>query len=231
MTDSPSDFSDKAVLEAWSANAEPWIDAVRGRMIASRNLVTDAAIVEAIAHQRPRSLIDIGCGEGWLVREQSARGVECVGVDAVPALIEAGRAAGGDFRCLSYAELAAGALSETFDVAVCNFSLIGDIATECVVTAAPALLNLGGVLIIQTLHPVVSCGDAPYVDGWRAGSWAGIDGDFAAAAPWYFRTLQSWFDLIARGGLFVQRMMEPLHPDSGKPASVIFVCAAKGAAA
>jgi hypothetical protein len=29
------------------------------------------------------------------------------------------------------------------------------------------LLNAGGTAIVQTLHPVIACGDAPYVDGWR----------------------------------------------------------------
>lgn len=218
------DFSDKAVLDAWNANASPWADAVRGKKIASRKLVTDAAVVDAIVRQRPRSLLDVGCGEGWLVRELSTRGIDCVGIDAVPVLIEAARTAGGNFHCISYNELASGAISKLFDVAVCNFSLIGDTATDAVFMAIRHLLNRGGTLIIQTLHPVTSCGEESYVDGWREGSWAGIEGDFATPAPWYFRTLQSWIDLIVDNGLVVERMIEPLHPDTGKPASVIFVC-------
>lgn len=218
------DFSDKAVLDAWNANASPWTDAVRGKKIASRKLVTDAAVVDAILQRQPRNLLDIGCGEGWLTRELSAHGIDCMGIDAVPALIETAGAAGGNFQCVSYNELAAGAISRLFDVAVCNFSLIGAAATDAVFTAASRLLNRGGALIIQTLHPVTSCGDARYIDGWREGSWAGIEGNFAAAAPWYFRTLQSWVDLIVNNDLVVERMIEPLHPDTCKPASIVFVC-------
>jgi 2-polyprenyl-3-methyl-5-hydroxy-6-metoxy-1,4-benzoquinol methylase len=224
MSDSSPDFSDQAVLDAWHTNARPWTDAVRGKRIASRELVTDAAVIDAVVQRKPRSLLDIGCGEGWLVRELETRGIECLGIDAVPALVDVARTAGGDFRCVNYSELATGTVAGTFDIAVCNFSLIGDAATAAVIAAAPGLLNPGGTLIIQTLHPAMACGDAAYVDGWREGSWAGIDGDFAAAAPWYFRTLQSWVNLIARGGLAVERVIEPLHPDTGKPASIIFIC-------
>jgi len=228
------DFSDQAVLDAWGANAAPWTDAVRAKKIASRKLVTDAAVIDALVQRNPRSLLDIGCGEGWLARVLSARGIDCLGIDAVPALVDAARVTGSSnhcvFQCLSYNELAAGALEKTFDVAVCNFSLIGETVTGAVIAAVPGLLNPGGALVIQTLHPVFSCGDATYADGWREGSWAGIDGDFAAPAPWYFRTLQNWIDLIVRRGLRVVRLIEPLHPDTGTPASIIFVCMANDSA-
>jgi 2-polyprenyl-3-methyl-5-hydroxy-6-metoxy-1,4-benzoquinol methylase len=231
MSNPTSAFSDQAILDAWHANADPWTDAVRHKKIASRKLVTDAAIIDAIVGCRPRSLLDIGCGEGWLVRELSRRGIDCLGVDAVPALVDAARIAGGNFQALSYADIAAGAISKRFDIAACNFSLIGDAATEALIATAPRLLNPGGALIIQTLHPVSGCGDAPYVDGWREGSWVGIEGDFAAPAPWFFRTLQGWVDLIRRSGLVIERLVEPLHPNTGKPASIIFACAVNGAAA
>lgn len=58
---------------------------------------------------------------------------------------------------------------------------------------------------------------------WLAGRIGiGIEGDFAAPAPWYFRTLKSWVDLMARNGLVMERMIEPPHPETGKPASIIF---------
>jgi len=221
-----AEFSDSTVLDAWHANAAPWTDAVRGRRIASRKLVTDAAIIDALVKRQPRSVLDVGCGEGWLARELASRNINCLGIDAVPELIDRAREAGGRFQCVSYEALAKGEVIETFDIAVCNFSLIGEAATEVVVAGTLSLLNAGGALVIQTLHPVISCGDAPYVDGWRAGSWAGIDGDFAAPAPWYFRTLESWSKLFARSGWVILNLIEPLHPNTGKPASVIFVCVA-----
>jgi len=54
-------LTDEQVLASWSRNAAPWIQAVRAREIASRALVTDAAIVAAVRARAPRSGIDPGC--------------------------------------------------------------------------------------------------------------------------------------------------------------------------
>lgn len=214
--------NDAAVVEAWSRNAAPWVDAVRKGEIASRVLVTNAAIVETIRAWRPRSALDLGCGEGWLVRALPE--VAMTGVDAIPELVEAARAlGGGDFRCLSYEEVAAGALGMAADLAVCNFSLIGKEAVDGLLGAAPTYLRRGGLVVVQTVHPLMACGDAPYADGWREGSWAGFNSGFADAPPWYFRTVSGWVALFAAHGLSLLEMREPLHPHSGKPVSLILV--------
>ena len=212
--------TDAAILESWSRNAEPWTAAVRGGEIESRRLATDAAIVDAVRAHAPRTGVDLGCGEGWLVRALPE--VTMVGVDAIEGLVEQARAAGGgDFRVLSYEEIAAGALALAADVAVANFSLIGNEAVDGLFATAPTYLRAGGTLVVQTVHPVMACGDAPYADGWRAGSWAGFSADFQDAPPWYFRTVSSWIALFARHGLRVVEMREPLHPRTGKPVSLV----------
>jgi len=189
----PDPLDDARIVNSWLKNAAPWTTAVRQNEIASRALVTNRAIVDAVLSRAPRTILDIGCGEGWLSRALAAHGIEAIGVDVVPALIEkANEAGGGDFRVASYEEIAAGELKVRVDVAVANFSLIGKESVEGVVRRAPALISPGGSLVIQTLHPVVANGDEPYVDGWRKGSWTGFSQDFSDPAPWYFRTIESW---------------------------------------
>lgn len=214
--------NDAKIIDSWERNTDPWTDAVRGGEIESRTLVTNAAIVDAVRSRAPTTGLDIGCGEGWLVR--ALDGITMVGVDVSGGLIEQARkAGGGDFRVLSYQAIALGQLDLKLDVAVCNFSLLGKESVEGLLRAVPALLSPGGALIVQTIHPLAGCGDAPYVDGWRKGSWAGFSERFTDAPPWYFRTLESWVRLFDDSGLRVRELREPVNPKTGKPASLILI--------
>jgi 2-polyprenyl-3-methyl-5-hydroxy-6-metoxy-1,4-benzoquinol methylase len=217
-------LSDARIVDSWTRNAAPWTDAVRENRIESRNLVTNRAIVDAVLSRAPRTILDIGCGEGWLVRALAQRGISGTGVDVVPSLIDqATSAGGGDFRVASYEEIADGLLDVKVDAVVANFSLIGEGSVEGVIRRTPELLERDGALIIQTLHPLVATGDQPYEDGWRHGSWAGFSSDFSDPAPWYFRTVETWKGLITECGFGSIEVREPLHPATGKPASIIFI--------
>jgi hypothetical protein len=77
--------------------------------------------------------------------------------------------------------------------------------------------------MVQTVHPLAACGDAPYADGWRKGSWAGFNPGFTDPPPWYFRTLESWVALFRSNGLRLQEVREPVHPATGKPVSIILI--------
>lgn len=217
-------LSDEKIVESWHRNVAPWTAAVRENQIESRRLATNDAIVRAIMDRKPSTMLDIGCGEGWLVRALSEHGVTGMGVDAVPALIEgAARAGGGEFRVASYEDIAAGTLRTSVDVAVANFALIGEDSVVNLLRAVPSLLAPGGAFLIQTIHPLMASVDQPYVDGWRQGSWAGFSSEFTDPAPWYFRTLESWTRLINGSGLRLVEIREPINPMTQKPASVIFI--------
>ncbi len=218
------DAREKRIIDSWQRNTGPWTVAVREGRIDSRRLVTDQAIVDAVMRRAPRSVLDLGCGEGWLARQLSARGIAVVGVDAMPGLVTAARTAGGgDFRVMSYADVAAGRLGLSFDMVVSNFALLGKQSVDDLIHSVPGLLREQGLLMVQTLHPLAACGDLPYQDGWREGSWAGFDASFTNPATWYFRTLESWTGLLTESGFQLLELREPVHPHTGKPASVILV--------
>jgi 2-polyprenyl-3-methyl-5-hydroxy-6-metoxy-1,4-benzoquinol methylase len=221
-------LSDARIIDSWKRNALPWLNAVRRREIESRRLVTDRAVMDAVMACEPTSVIDLGCGEGWLALELLAKGIQVTGIDAVPALVAAAKQAGViDSRTFSYEEIAAGRLGLKADAVVCNFSLLGKESVDDLLRAIPGLLQPNGSLIVQTLHPLVSCGELPYVDGWRAGSWSGFNHEFSDAPPWYFRTLHTWLELLSASGLTLRALQEPLDPRTGKPASVLFLAQAR----
>jgi 2-polyprenyl-3-methyl-5-hydroxy-6-metoxy-1,4-benzoquinol methylase len=215
---------DRQIIDSWHKNARAWSVAIQSQQIASRQLVTNRSIVDAVVSRNPRTVIDIGCGEGWLTRELTARGMAVLGVDVVPEFIARSQDRGiGKFAVASYSDIAMGKLGEKFDLAVANFSLFGDRSVTELFRAFPAILNPQGIVIVQTLHPIVACGDLPYLDGWRASSWAGFSDDFTDPAPWYFRTLATWIELFTTSGFTIVEIREPIHPQTGKPAAVISI--------
>jgi SAM-dependent methyltransferase len=225
MSSSPDDHEQR-ILRSWYANAEPWSEAIRTASIASRRLATDEAVVAAIVRAAPRRILDIGCGEGWLARHLTQLGIEVIGVDAVPALVaRAAARGGGEFHVQDYAGLANGEFRcSPCDAAVCNFSLLGNASVECLLAALPGYLRGHGRLIIQTLHPLAACGDLPYKDGWREGSWQGCGADFTDPAPWYFRTLESWLQMLRRCRFELLELREPTLAGSSAPLALLFTC-------
>jgi 2-polyprenyl-3-methyl-5-hydroxy-6-metoxy-1,4-benzoquinol methylase len=221
-------LSDAQICASWHANALPWVTAVRTGQLESRVFVTNRVIVDAVLARAPHTVLDVGCGEGWLARELSSHGIRVTGIDVVPALIErAGSAGGGEFHIASYEDLAAGKLSISADVIVCNFSLLGHESVEGVFVAVARMLNRGGAFIVQTVHPEFACGTSPYQDGWREGSWDGFSSDFKDPAPWYFRTLDTWKHLFYSNKLRLVDTQVPLHPNTKQPASVLFIAEAE----
>jgi 2-polyprenyl-3-methyl-5-hydroxy-6-metoxy-1,4-benzoquinol methylase len=218
----PPPDCEQQILDCWFENAGPWVDAIRNQEIASRVLTTNQAITSAVLATRPASVIDVGCGEGWLVRRLLALGIAARGLDVVPELVESAARQGGEFAVASYEDIGRGAVDWRADTVSCNFALIGKDSTERLLRGVPRLLNPGGSFIVQTLHPAEACGTLAYQDGWRQGSWDGFNQRFVNAAPWYFRTLESWRALFAATGLRLVSEHWPVHTRTGKPASVVF---------
>ncbi|MGE8465057.1 MAG: class I SAM-dependent methyltransferase [Pseudomonas putida] len=211
------------LLNSWQHNAQAWIDAVRSGAIESRRQVTDQAIVLAILSRQPERVLDLGCGEGWLLRALADRGIEAVGVDGDKTLVEAARAAGSaEVHLASYAQLAEGEVSvgRDYDLVCANFALLQQDVIP-LLAAMNGLLAPGGALVIQTLHPwSVAAGD--YQDGWREESFAGFGGDWRPM-PWYFRTLASWLTALDMAGLRLVSLQEPQHPQSAVPQALLMV--------
>lgn len=212
-----------ALLQSWQYNAQAWIDAVRGGAIESRQQVTDQAILLAVLGRQPDRVLDLGCGEGWLLRMLADRGIDAHGVDGDAALVEAARAAGSaHVYQASYEQLATGVvdIGTGYDLVCANFALLQqDIIA--LLAAMKALLVPGGALVIQTLHPW-SVADGDYQDGWREESFAGFAGQWQPM-PWYFRTLASWFNALDMAGFRLVSLQEPQHPQQAVPQSLLLV--------
>lgn len=227
-----SDVDDKheeAITSSWRSNAQAWSRAVREGEIASRVELTNRAVIDTVMACAPEKVLDVGCGEGWLLRALSERGVGGFGFDESEELVALAAAAGGaQYWRQSYLDFATSGPPHPvelgkLDVAVCNFSLIGKEPVTKMLAALPGWLAANGTLVIQTLHPAFTAGNEGYRDGWRAGSWVGCGAGFNEPAPWYYRTLGSFHALLRETGFRLLSLQEPQFPNAEVPASLILV--------
>jgi len=211
------------LLQSWNHNAQAWIEAIRTGAIESRLNVTNQAIVLAVLGRQPECVLDLGCGEGWLLRELEKRAIDAVGVDGDATLVEAARVAGASqVHLATYEELVEARvdIGRDYDLICANFALLHQDIIP-LLTAMNALLAPGGALVIQTLHPwTVAAG--VYQDGWREESFAGFKGLWQPM-PWYFRTLSSWLNALDMAGFRLTSLQEPQHPQSPLPQSLLLV--------
>lgn len=224
-----ADGSDR-IVASWTANASAWTRAVRAGMLASRRLVTDRAITDAVLAAAPRRLLDVGCGEGWLVRALAPHLDLAVGVDSVAELVERARTSDphGQYHLLAYADLSPGPLlpPEGFDTVVANFALLdADPALAALLHRLRLCTAPGGRLLVQTLRPAVQ--EGTYEPGWRTERFAGFGSSEWTPMPWYFRTIGGWIDLVSRDWV-LESLREPVHPETGRPASLLLTAVRRG---
>ena len=168
----------------------------------------------------PTNVAVRGAGSSLFIQQNYAY----TGVDASVSLIdEAAKAGGGVFIAGSYEDLE---FEHQFGLVVANFSLLGE-NIRPTLEKAHRWLDKDGAMIIQTLHPMSQDPDARYESGWRLETFAQMGGGFSASMPYYFRTFSRWVEELGAARLSVVRCREPLHPETGRPLSLLIVARAK----
>jgi 2-polyprenyl-3-methyl-5-hydroxy-6-metoxy-1,4-benzoquinol methylase len=223
----PKQELERLLRESWIENASAWTEAVREGRIPSRKAGTDAAIVEAVRDFPQCRVLDLGCGEGWLSRALQSFGYDVIGVDSSDSLIaKANALSSGRFLRLGYDELVSNPaeLRGPFELIVANFSLLGENIHQ-LFRALRARLAPDGAILIQTLHPL-NCGtNDRYESGWRVETFAHMRPVCCAPMPYYFRTFSKWVEELTAAGLTLVNSQEPLHPETGRPLSLLIQAA------
>ena len=212
----------------WERNAEFWIRIIRQRLDPFRTELTDAAVLKALAPGRGETVLDAGCGEGYLTRRLAGRGADAVGVDRSAGLIGAAVAAGGrppgrarfllgDLRSLPLA-------GRSFDAVLCNHSLNELRSPQPAFSEFARILRPGGRLVVLMLHPCF------YGGRDRSGRRHDLDTDLyftprrveqpfdvsglTSPAPTviWLRPLESYFALLTEAGFGVDGLWEPRPP-------------------
>lgn len=160
------------------------------------------------------------------MRELGLRARRAHGIDVGAQLVTRARElGGGTFDVVAYDELVTDPTiaKGPRQAIVCNFSLLGD-PVHRLLSALRKLLAPSGALLIQTVHPCCVRGNAAYESGWRTELFDAFAVTFPRPMPWYYRTLEAWFDEVALGGLRVTTMHEPVGADAGAARSLLLRC-------
>ena len=215
------------VHTVWDDNAQAWIKMVREDLIPSRVAVTNNAILASIASRAPHTVLDIGCGEGWLCREVKIRiGSETVGLDGSASLIAAAleEEPTGVYAQASYEALIGNEWPEpcwegTFDVIVFNFALFENEISPLLKAAATRLAPQGAILI-QTLTTEILKDGPP---GWRHERFEGFGKGRWTPMDWYCHDLASLTAGIEAAGLQVSQVIQtkPRGTDGAAPVSMM----------
>lgn len=213
----------KDILDSWERNADEWIKAIDNKAIASRK-VTNTAIVERLMGLAANSVVDIGCGEGWLTRKITAMGKKAVGTDATAALLKNAEQKGPEsYYRMEYDDIAKGEKipEGPFDAAVFNFSIYQKENLSTLLHSTKQNLTKDGTIIIQTLHPLFLLNTGlEYKSQMVSDSWKGLPGNFVDGHEWYARTFSNWVKVITAAELDIQSISEPSNAEK-QPVSLI----------
>ncbi len=157
------------------------------------------------------STLDMGCGEGRVVRDLAARGHRVTAVDASADLLAAAREADpdGDYRRADAADLPFA--DDEFDLVV-SYNMLMDVPdAAAVVREAARVLRPGGRLCLSLVHPIADaerCMDGDYLRTVRFHTEVEQGGLRMVFDGWR-RPLSAYTRALEDAGLVIEALREP----------------------
>jgi SAM-dependent methyltransferase len=208
----------------WEDEAESWVRWARAPDHDSYWYYSPGFLDEIVPAPGRRTL-EIGCGEGRVVRDLAARGHSVVGIDSSPTLLRHARESdpGGEYLLADAAALPFA--DSSFDMVVAYNSLMDIDDMPGAVREAARVLEPGGRLCICITHPVNDAGlfateepDAEFViSAGYLGERRRIDLTFERAGltmtfhGWLY-SLEDYGRALEDGGFVIERLREPPAP-------------------
>ncbi len=152
--------------DPYAENSAFWIRIIREKLDRYRTELTDAAVLSAIGPVEGHTVLDGGCGEGYMSRELANRGAVVTGLDLSPSLIAAARDE-RDRRGLRIDHYVASLDSipendGTFDTVVCNQVMNDTEDPPAALKEIGRVTKSGGRLVLLMLHPCFYTAHAEY---------------------------------------------------------------------
>jgi SAM-dependent methyltransferase len=171
----------------------------------------------------PRRTLEVGCGEGRVVRDLAARGYDVVGLEVSPTLVDAAREKDPDGEYVVADAQDLPFTDASFELVVAYNSLM-DVEMPRAVAEIGRVLSPGGALCACITHPIADSGqwadDETFVIGERYLDERPFEGTFErpGLAPMTFTgwiyPFESYSRALEAAGLVIEALREPPAPDA-----------------
>ena len=214
----------------WPSNSDYWIKIIRENLDPYRLELTNEAMLRVIDPKPGMSVLDVGCGEGYLTRLMAEHGATVAGLDYCEEFVVASREEAerramniryehGDATDLPFADA-------SFDVVVANhlFNELPDMGTA--VAEFARVLKPGGRVVALMLHPCFYRANFQRADrlepilpteyfGTRELSQKFLVSGLTSPEPVLvrLRPLETYVGIFTGSGLAVTQLFEP-HPSA-----------------
>ncbi|MFZ0545632.1 MAG: class I SAM-dependent methyltransferase [Candidatus Promineifilaceae bacterium] len=144
-----------------------WTAMIRDEINPFRKYVTDPALFDRLDNwPGPISILELGCGEGYIVRRLASQGHDVTGFDLSHPMLKAAEAAelhgsyfvNGDALQLPFGDGA-------FDAAVSNFLIVELPDPAAAIAEAARVLKPGGRFLFEIVHPFCFTDNAGQTSG------------------------------------------------------------------
>lgn len=163
-----AEITDAQIAKAWDRLAEKWIYSYTEHGDFNRQYIIDPAIFRMIGSVKGLTILDAGCGNGYLCRLLAKKGAKMAGVDISKRFIEIAKQKEKEapLDIMYYS----GTLSnltmfsnERFDIVISNLALMDVLDLEKAMMEINRVLKKNGRLIFSIMHP---CFSSSPVRGW-----------------------------------------------------------------
>ena len=146
------------IQKQWEDNAEAFADLIAGAGTPHHKKILNPCVEELLGDVKGKSLLDAGCGEGYLARYYTKKGANVVAIDLSPTLIETSETITDneglevDYRVEDVRHVES-IPNETFDIVLSNLVLLNIPCLEDALMEYCRVLKTGGYLVFSIVHP------------------------------------------------------------------------------
>jgi len=211
--------------DLWNRVADDWRRQVGDEGDANRILNSDPVLWAFAGDVKGRTVLDAGCGTGYLSKKLQDRGARVIGIDFSESMIEIARAHNPalDFRVDSCTELHT-LTDASFDLVVANYVLMDTPDLQGTLHAFHRVLKPHGVAVLVFSHPcfpqeratvsqngdeITYRWDFPYFEPKKCIDPPWDQSHFTSEFIWFHRPLSDYWKAFRAAGFVVVDFEEP----------------------